>query len=110
MGADEVELEESDKKSIESPEDEDHHLVERGLKLLGKGRDVVLGVLGTAYVLGYLIWSYTAYRHQLGLLPLFKAQYLIAGLVPLTIAVVCWLVVRVLDEFHRFSLAATACD
>ena len=53
-----------------------------GLKWLGEHRDGFLVGGAVIYGLGYLVWSYNAYRNHLGQLPGLEFQYLISGLVP----------------------------
>jgi hypothetical protein len=56
-------------------------LLSNGNKL----RDLVLAGAGGTYVLGFIIWSIYAFVNNLGLLPALSSQYLIAGLLPITL-------------------------
>ena len=50
-------------------------------------RDAFLLLVGAGYVLGYIVWSMYALRANLGLLPALRAQYLLAGLLPLLLLI-----------------------
>lgn len=50
---------------------------------LGNIRDGLLVSVGLIYILGYMVWSVLAWRHNLGPLPVLDAQYFAAGLPPL---------------------------
>jgi hypothetical protein len=52
------------------------------LKWLGERRDGFLVAGAIVYGLGYLVWSYNAWRNHLGELPALEFQYVISGLVP----------------------------
>lgn len=52
------------------------------LNAIGNLRDTFLVGVGTIYLLGYIIWSLTAYSLDLGLLPVLESQYLMAGVIP----------------------------
>jgi hypothetical protein len=52
------------------------------LKSLGELRDGLIVAGGIMYVVGYLVWSFTAWRNHLGWLPAFKFQYFVAGFFP----------------------------
>lgn len=60
------------------------------LKWLGDRRDGFLVGSAGLYSLGYLVWSYNAWRNNLGQLPALEFQYLIAGIVPAFIIAVAW--------------------
>lgn len=51
-------------------------------------------LVGAAYAFGYLVWSVHAWQNDLGLLPALRAQYLLAGLVPLLMLPVVYLLLR----------------
>jgi hypothetical protein len=59
-----------------------------------------LAVLGLLYLLGYVIWSVHAWHRGLGQLPALRAQYFIAGLVPLLLLSVLTLIVWGLAVLH----------
>jgi len=50
-------------------------------------RDITLGALGIVYFTGFVVWSYSAFQHHLGLVPIVQAQYLAAGIIPLILMV-----------------------
>jgi hypothetical protein len=60
-----------------------------------------LALLGCLYVLGYAVWSVHAYHRGLGFLPAIRAQYLVAGLVPLLLIVLFALTAWGLVLLHR---------
>jgi hypothetical protein len=82
------------------------------LKWLGERRDGFLVGGAIIYGLGYLVWSYNAWRNHLGQLPAIELQYVIAGLVPALILVIGWVAInfasyigdkiRGFFEKHRF--------
>src|SRR5262245_14868364 len=51
-------------------------------KWLGERRDGFLVGGAVLYGLGYLVWSYNAWRNHLGQLPAIEFQYLMSGLIP----------------------------
>jgi len=60
------------------------------LKWLGERRDGFLVGGAVLYGLGYLVWSYNAWRNHLGQLPAIEFQYLMAGVVPAFILLIAW--------------------
>lgn len=52
------------------------------LKWFGERRDGLLVVAAAVYGLGYLVWSYNAWRNELGQLPALEFQYIISGVFP----------------------------
>jgi len=60
------------------------------LKWLGERRDGFLIGGAVLYGLGYLVWSYNAWRNQLGQLPAAEFQYFIAGFIPAFIIAIAW--------------------
>jgi hypothetical protein len=60
------------------------------LKWLGERRDGFLISGAVLYGLGYLVWSYNAWRNNLGQLPALEFQYLIAGIIPAAIIAISW--------------------
>jgi hypothetical protein len=52
------------------------------LKWLGERRDGFLVGGAILYGLGYLVWSYNAWRNHLGQLPALEFQYLASGIIP----------------------------
>ncbi len=52
------------------------------LSYLANIRDGLIVTGGTIYVLGYSVWAFFSYQHNLGLLPVIRAQYLVAGMFP----------------------------
>lgn len=71
------------------------------LKWLGEHRDGQLVVTGITYGLGYLVWSYTAWRNGLGQLPALEFQYIVAGLIPGTIIALMILVFTYLPKLQE---------
>ena len=60
------------------------------LRWLGERRDGFLVGGAVLYGLGYLVWSYNAWRNELGQLPAAEFQYFMAGLVPAAIIATAW--------------------
>ena len=60
------------------------------LKWLGERRDGLLIGGAVLYGLGYLVWSYNAWRNHLGQLPAIEFQYLMSGLIPGAIIGMAW--------------------
>lgn len=59
------------------------------MKQIGGLRDGFLVIASVLYILGYIIWSVSAFQSDLGLLPAIESQYFIAGIVP---TLILWLV------------------
>ena len=82
------------------------------LKWLGERRDGFLIGGAVLYGLGYLVWSYNAWRNHLGQLPAIEFQYLMSGLIPGAVIGMTWAAIRffsriqgtviVLFEKYRF--------
>jgi hypothetical protein len=57
-----------------------------------------LAAVGLIYLIGYVIWSFHAYQRGLGQIPALRAQYLVAGIIPLVslgiLALAVWGVLR----------------
>jgi len=75
--------EQGDAKNVEVGEQHDGRF--KWLTRLGALRDGILVVGGILYVFGYLVWSFNAWKNNLGLLPAVESQYFIAGLTPAVI-------------------------
>jgi hypothetical protein len=79
--------------------------IERGVSCLKRNqsdRDFVLLLIGAAYAIGYVVWSINAWKNHLGLLPALRAQYLLAGSIPLlVIALVVFLMAAMRAAFDR---------
>jgi hypothetical protein len=60
------------------------------VKRIGKLRDGFLVSGAALYGLGYLVWTYTAWRNDLGQLPALEFQYVIAGVVPAILLTFVW--------------------
>jgi hypothetical protein len=60
------------------------------LKWLGERRDGFLISGAVLYGLGYLVWSYNAWRNNLGQLPALEFQYVVAGIIPAAIIAIAW--------------------
>ena len=60
------------------------------LKWLGERRDGFLVGGAILYGLGYLVWSYNAWRNHLGELPALEFQYLMSGIIPAVILGLAW--------------------
>jgi hypothetical protein len=71
------------------------------LKEFGAYRDGLLIATAVVYAAGYVVWSINAWRNDLGLLPALDFQYLLAGSVPLLIALVAYIAVLVLRRAFR---------
>src|SRR5262245_47054884 len=63
------------------------------LKWLGDRRDGFLISGAVLYGLGYLVWSYNAWRNDLGQLPALEFQYLIAGIIPAVLIALTWVAI-----------------
>jgi hypothetical protein len=61
------------------------------LKLITALRDGLLVVVPLLYVVGYLVWSFSAWQNHLGLLPALDPQYFVAGLAPVIIVLIAYL-------------------
>jgi hypothetical protein len=58
---------------------------------IGQLRDSILVGASLVYALGYLVWSLTAMKNNLGLIPALDFQYFLAGVVPaFLILIVLW--------------------
>jgi heme/copper-type cytochrome/quinol oxidase subunit 2 len=64
-------------------------LLEDFIKRIGGLRDGVIAGAGIVYILGYIVWSYHAWRNNLGLLPTLQYQYFMAGLPLVFVSLVC---------------------
>jgi hypothetical protein len=60
------------------------------LRWLGERRDGFIVGGAVLYGLGYLVWSYNAWRNELGQLPAAEFQYFMAGIVPAAIIATAW--------------------
>lgn len=60
------------------------------LAWLGAHRDGFLVSGAVLYGLGYLVWTYNAWRNHLGQLPAAEFQYLIAGIIPGVLICLAW--------------------
>src|SRR5215831_7819460 len=60
------------------------------LKWLGERRDGFLVGGAVLYGLGYLVWSYNAWRNHLGQLPALEFQYAMSGLIPGAVIGIAW--------------------
>jgi hypothetical protein len=58
------------------------------IKSAGEWRDRALVIAGLFYAAGYLIWSLNALQNNLGLLPAFQLQYIVAGIGPVVIGTI----------------------
>jgi hypothetical protein len=76
------------------------------LRRLATLRDgfLVVGVL--LYGTGFSVWSYHAWKNNVGLLPALDAQYFIAGIVPLSVILFAYLVVKQSPKVIRPARAA----
>jgi hypothetical protein len=54
------------------------------------------------YAVGYLVWSYHAWRNKLGLLPALDAQYFVAGLAPSVVLLVGYRLAGYLKRFFIY--------
>jgi len=63
------------------------------LKRLGEFRDSLLVVAGGLYILGYVVRSINGFTNNLGFLPAFESQYLIAGIIPAIVILLFYLLI-----------------
>lgn len=77
------------------------------LKWLGDHRDGFLVAGAALYGLGYLVWSYTAWKTGRGLLPALELQYIVAGFVPAIIIAVAWTAISLFYRIRDRLLAFT---
>lgn len=75
------------------------------LKGLGDLRDGILVSIGLIYALGYLIWSFSAWRNNLGMLPLLEPQYLLAGSIPFVILSIAYILIQCINIIPYFVLS-----
>ena len=78
--------------------------VEQSFQRIGKLRDGVITAASVLYLLGYLAWSFYAWKNNLGLLPVIQTHYFMAGVAPALFAVCCWLVFRCLKLLTDFTI------
>ena len=64
-------------------------------------RDGLLVIAGATYILGYLVWSFHAWKNRLGMLPALDAQYFMAGIIPLVILVAVYYLVVHADKLRK---------
>jgi hypothetical protein len=69
------------------------------LSRIGKVRDGLLVTATILYIVGYLVWSYNAWRNKLGLLPTLDPQYFVAGLIPVLVLSAGYLIASRLKRF-----------
>ncbi len=65
------------------------------IKRIGKFRDSFLVLAGGLYVLGYVVRSISGFNNNLGFLPAFESQYLIAGIVPAIVILAFYFLISV---------------
>lgn len=75
------------------------------LTWLGERRDGFLVGGAVLYGLGYLVWSYNAWRNHLGQLPALEFQYLMAGLIPAFIIAIAWAAATYFSNLRDKTLA-----
>jgi hypothetical protein len=75
------------------------------LKWLGERRDGFLVGGAVLYGLGYLVWSYNAWRNHLGQLPAIEFQYLMSGLIPGAIIGIAWAATTFFWNMHDKAMA-----
>jgi len=71
------------------------------LKWLGERRDGFLMSGAVLYGLGYLVWSYNAFRNHLGQIPALEFQYIIAGIVPAIAIILAWSAIMLFDTMRQ---------
>lgn len=64
------------------------------LHQLGNYRDGLLVVATLMYILGYAVWTFNAWNYNLGPLPGLDSQYFIAGIIPIIIFVLVYLMFK----------------
>lgn len=74
----------------ETGPDKEKTAVSKVFGWLGEHRDGFLVGGAVLYGLGYLVWSYNAWRNHLGQLPAADFQYVIAGVFPAAVIMVGW--------------------
>jgi hypothetical protein len=85
------------------PQSDDGNL-KAGLNSIGEWRDTLLVLCSALYGLGYVVWGLNAWNENLGVLPAFEPQYVVAGIVP---ALVLWLAWRGCRSLNRFMNTAS---
>lgn len=73
--------------SSQAPALSDVEKIEHRAKALALMRDGIITGASVVYVCGYVVWSYNAWRNNLGLLPAIQYQYFVAGLPLVFIAI-----------------------
>lgn len=80
--------------------------IHSNLKQFGELRDSLLVLIGGLYILGYIVRSINGLKNNLGFLPAFESQYLIAGIVPAIVILVFYLLIlgtwRIKIEFSNW--------
>jgi len=79
--------------------------ISRVLRWLGERRDGFLVGGAVLYGLGYLVWSYNAWKNGLGQLPGLDFQYLIAGLVPAAVILLAGAAIRSFSRLQERTLS-----
>ncbi|MGV8175597.1 MAG: hypothetical protein ACP5OU_07845 [Methanothrix sp.] len=83
---------------------------------VGRVRDGLLTISLLIYIIGYIIWSWNAWKNNLGQIPALDLQYLIAGIPPLIIVLLIYAIylfiraafkkdIEVIDCFSTLCLA-----
>src|SRR5881397_1154408 len=75
------------------------------LKWLGERRDGFLISGAVLYGLGYLVWSYNAWRNHLGQLPALEFQYVMSGLIPGAIIGIAWAATAFFGNMREKAIA-----
>ena len=77
--------------------------IKEHLKTTSDLRDGLLIAASILYIVGYLVWSFSAWQNHLGLLPALDPQYFVAGLVPVIIMLVAYLGGRYVKRFFVYK-------
>jgi hypothetical protein len=61
--------------------------IKKAISQAGELRDGLLIIFASTYIFGYMIWSWNAWKNNLGLLPVVNYQYISAGMIPVLIII-----------------------
>jgi|GEM_PF-5587402 len=61
--------------------------------------NVLLGITSTVYALGFLMWAIYAWNNGLGYLPAIREQNLVAGIIPLFIILITYLIITHIAKY-----------
>jgi len=75
-----------------------NYLTKNWIEKIGKLRDGLLVIVTINYIIGYIAWSYIAWRNGFGALPVLDAQYFLAGFPLILTAVLVFLIIKFLKS------------